>query len=58
MIVILGENFSKNLCERRPTKLAEALALMLKYAVHDLTSRRETYFEYSITMCIAHYKFA
>jgi len=27
----------------QPTKLAEALALMLEYAVHDLISRNETF---------------
>jgi|LakMenEpi03Aug12_release.lakeMendotaPanAssembly.Ray.scaffolds.fasta_scaffold690068_2 hypothetical protein len=32
----------------QPAKLAEALALMLEDAVHDLTSRNETFFDYSI----------
>lgn len=31
----------------QPAKLAEALALMLEYAVHDLISRNETFFDYS-----------
>ncbi|HEY9733686.1 MAG TPA: hypothetical protein V6C89_17355 [Drouetiella sp.] len=32
----------------QPAKLAEALALMLEYAVHDLISRNETFSDYSI----------
>lgn len=50
MIVNLLILSSSDIQQRKgqPAKLAEALALMLEDAVHDLTSRNETFFDYSI----------